>query len=157
MRNTAFAGLVFLATACSGPQATAPLPPEVEAAIAEARGMCTSMEGELLPATAEAPWTRLGDFNADGQQDFVLDYAGFQCTTAASLFCGSAGCSVEVFMSQPDGGHTRTGAGNFEEFAIVRVGDHDVIEFAEHGSEVGADAAKAQLEWREGAWARSGR
>ena len=41
------------------------------------------------------------DVNGDGRKDYILDYEKFQCDGKQS-FCGSAGCTRQVFVSRND-------------------------------------------------------
>jgi hypothetical protein len=42
-----------------------------------------------------------GDLNGDGIADWVIDEGGFDCEGAASLFSGSGGAQVVVFLGDP--------------------------------------------------------
>ena len=47
------------------------------------------------------------DLNGDGRDDFVTDLARLECAGAWSAFCGSSGCPVTAWLSEPGGGHAR--------------------------------------------------
>lgn len=55
--------------------------------------------------TAEVytPYVTEADLNGDGQTDYITDLAGLECVNAWSLFCGSAGCPVTVWLSGSGG------------------------------------------------------
>ena len=40
------------------------------------------------------------DLDGDIQQDWVLDEAGFACSTAVSLYCGTGGCMSHFFLTE---------------------------------------------------------
>jgi len=137
-------GAVLLA-ACGG-SAPAGFPPEIQARIEAERQECAAVQmGALEDVPLDA--LRTGDFNADGADDYVLDHGHFRCTESGSMYCGSAGCSFTVFMSQPGGGLEPINQGNAQEVLITRDGDRDVLDLALHGRNVGAETEYARLRW----------
>lgn len=94
--------------------AAADLPAALLAEAQESAAMCRDVggtprfQGVEVPGagmTAEvyAPYATAADLNGDGQPDYVTDLAGLECENAWSLFCGSAGCPVRVWLSGPGG------------------------------------------------------
>jgi hypothetical protein len=67
-------------------------PPQLVSIIDEARRYC---DGEFSTGP-EALVQR--DLNGDGTPDWVLASAGFRCSTAASLYCGTGGCGVDTLI-----------------------------------------------------------
>lgn len=61
------------------------------------------MPGAGRAADGTPPFITEADLNADGQPDYVTDLAGLECVNAWSLFCGSAGCPVTVWVGSPSG------------------------------------------------------
>src|SRR5690554_1913760 len=43
------------------------------------------------------------DINEDGRPDYIFNFEHYECGDMVGLFCGSAGCNLEVFASLPDG------------------------------------------------------
>jgi hypothetical protein len=80
--------------------AHAETPARVEAASSEAFGACLEAGGT---PSAGAEYLTEAELNGDGVPDFVMNLAGLNCENAASLFCGSAGCPVTVWLSGPVG------------------------------------------------------
>jgi hypothetical protein len=62
------------------------------------------------------------DINADGANDYILDYRKFVCGSDRSYFCGTAGCLTQVFVSLPDGTFTKVLDENVRDirFALVK-------------------------------------
>ena len=76
------------------------LPRPVKAAIAESRTSCRTVR--FQPGFIARP-----DVNGDGRPDYVLDYTFAQCDGDPRGFCGSLGCSAQVFASLPDGTYAK--------------------------------------------------
>lgn len=95
----------------------APLLAEAEENIALCRevGGVPRLQGLQLAGvgmTAEVyqPYVTTLDLNGDGQADHIIDLAGLECEGAWSLFCGSAGCPVAIWISGPEGLQNRWGS-----------------------------------------------
>ncbi|WP_425091370.1 hypothetical protein [Tropicimonas sp. S265A] len=84
----ALVGLLHLTTAHA--QDTWPAP--ITAKLDEARGECAAFENGELTVAWDA--VRRTDLTGDGQLDHVLDLQKLTCSSAASLYCGTGGCSV---------------------------------------------------------------
>jgi hypothetical protein len=78
------------------------LPPIVQAEIQDSKKSCEPDRATLLAGFVTAK-----DINGDGRDDYILDYAKFQCGDSASFFCGSAGCLTQVFASLPGGAYAK--------------------------------------------------
>ncbi|MGI1663300.1 hypothetical protein ACRDNQ_13750 [Palleronia sp. KMU-117] len=61
------------------------------------------MPGAGRAADGTPPFITEVDLNADGRPDYVTDLAGLECVNAWSLFCGSAGCPVTVWVGSAAG------------------------------------------------------
>jgi hypothetical protein len=66
----------------------------VEDVLAEAAADCSSFENGAFAAAPTAVSTP--DVTGDGQPDSVVDYAGFTCSTVASMWGGTGGTSLAV-------------------------------------------------------------
>jgi hypothetical protein len=58
------------------------------------------------------------DLNGDGRDDFLTDLARLECRGAWSAFCGSSGCPVTAWLSEPGGGHSRFELGRLLGFEL---------------------------------------
>jgi hypothetical protein len=67
-------------------------PPQLASIIDEARTYCDG-EFSAFPETVVQR-----DLNGDGTPDWILDSAGFRCSTAATLYCGTSGCGVDTLI-----------------------------------------------------------
>ena len=69
----------------------------------EVAGACRDLGGTV---TMEPGFERREDLDGDGREDLVIDYAAAACSEAATLNCGSGGCTVGFFLAR-DEGYTR--------------------------------------------------
>jgi hypothetical protein len=79
--------------------ATPPMPAEVTAHIEGMKDSCRQAGGE--PIEPKASFLISADLNGDGQTDWAIDEAGFNCDGAWSTFSGSGGSQVYVFAGMP--------------------------------------------------------
>lgn len=142
MRVAILAGLLALATV---PAAAQPAP--VTRLTREAMQECRGAGGtpSLKPG-----FQTTTDFNADGVEDYILDYQHLECANAWSFFCGSAGCPVVVFLSA-GAEHRGTALGHVQGWTLVE-GAPPVLELALHGAmcgggRVGADGCTVRYAW----------
>lgn len=76
------------------------LPHPVQAHLDDMESMCQQLGGRLK-GKDRALLT--ADFNQDGRSDYAIAQGAVMCTAAASLFAGSGGSNVTVFVSEPSG------------------------------------------------------
>ncbi|HEX8166586.1 MAG TPA: hypothetical protein VF601_12460 [Beijerinckiaceae bacterium] len=83
------------------PALAAEWPGPVAEAVKEREAFCAGEGGRLAdPAKA----IRRLDLDGDGQDDFILDDGRLRCSKGLPGWCGSGGCSMEVFLSGAKGG-----------------------------------------------------
>lgn len=71
------------------------------------------------------------DLDGDIRRDWVLDEAGFSCSSAASLFCGSGGCMSHFLVDK------RTFSLLNQGWEMVNIGPFRVLLADVHGSQCG--------------------
>jgi hypothetical protein len=113
MRVTA-AGLVVLVLAGPASAGSEP-PPALVEFTEEQAAFCRDLGG--TPKILESYQT-VRDLNGDGRDDFLTNLANLECDGAWSAFCGSAGCPVNAWLSEPDGGHRRFDFGYLQGFEV---------------------------------------
>lgn len=124
MRRIILAALAILAAA---PAAAQPAP--VARSTAESFQSCREVGG--TPSLKPGFETRI-DLNGDGIEDYILDYQHLECANAWSLFCGSAGCPLGVFVSA--GGEFKDESlGHVQGWELIQ-GTPPVIEVSLHGA-----------------------
>lgn len=86
--------------ALAGPGAAAEGPgrpnPWVEALLEAGRADCAAFDGTFSLAPGAVSEVRF----AEDVRGWVVDEGGFRCTTAASLWCGSGGCSLHLIAGE---------------------------------------------------------
>lgn len=140
-RPVAFALPLLLAIAGAGAETTQEPPDRI---IAEARSDCASLDGEfslLGEAVVEI------DLTGDNKPETLLDASRFSCSTSASLFCGTGGCSISVLV---DG---QTYQWLSRGWKVVEWEPHIVLLLDRHGSDCGGNNMRSCVEaltWTEG-------
>lgn len=76
------------------------LPNIVKSEIAEMTSVCRQVEGK--PRTSP-DFLLIADINGDKISDYVINPMGFNCIGAESLFSGSAGTIIEIYIGTTDG------------------------------------------------------
>ncbi|QCI63100.1 hypothetical protein [Phreatobacter stygius] len=123
--------------------ATAQAPAQVAQARAEIRRDCGA------GARFRPGFQRTADFNGDGRPDYVLDFSAVECPAAASFYCGSAGCTLMIFMSDGEA-YRRAYNDNVRGWSIAQDSGRNVLVLDLHGSACGrsgADPCRRRLSW----------
>ena len=140
-RPVAFALPLLLAISGAGAETTQE---PLDRIIAEARSDCASLDGEfslLGEAVVEI------DLTGDNEPETLLDASRFSCSTSASLFCGTGGCSISVLV---DG---QTYQWLSRGWKVVEWEPHIVLLLDRHGSDCGGNNMRSCVEaltWTEG-------
>jgi len=90
---------------------------------------CESFENGVLSMTEQT--ISLADLTGDGRSEEIVDASQFSCSTAASLFCGTGGCSITVIVNETAFDFLAKG------WKIVQWGDQPILLLTVHGSECG--------------------
>ena len=131
--------LAALLIAAAAPARAAEQPEVVAQAIDDARKQCLGDRGK--PGASNGMVT-VTDLNGDGREDWILDYARFDCKGPAPLFCGSAGCLLQIFMWQGGSDWKVVYDNNVRSWARLAIDGKPGVKFSLHGSEcnkTGAD------------------
>lgn len=81
--------LAAILGALAAPAAAEDLPAELAAKAETARLACAAIDGVFDPGWGAV---RRVDLDGDLDMDWVLNEVSFNCSTAASLYCGTGGC-----------------------------------------------------------------
>lgn len=91
--------LIFIAGLAMS-QTQKKLPIAVQKDLAEMVKMCKDVGGKPMKSP---DLLQIADLTGDGLPDFVVDQGVFNCNGAASLFSGSGGSQMSVYVGTPDG------------------------------------------------------
>ncbi|MGR3662497.1 MAG: META domain-containing protein [Paracoccaceae bacterium] len=67
----------------------------VDMILADAENECKSFENGVLSFNPDLAVSEV-DVTGNGEMDEIVDSSAFSCSSAASLFCGTGGCSLNV-------------------------------------------------------------
>ncbi len=111
----------------------------------QARKDCSSFENGVLTTTRKAI-PRI-DLTGDGVPDTIIDAHEFRCSTAASMYCGTGGCSLWVIVGDKSYAYLAKG------WKVVEWANLKVLLLEVHGSECGGTnlrkCVRAEV-WSEG-------
>ncbi|MCU9847375.1 hypothetical protein OEZ60_05095 [Defluviimonas sp. WL0024] len=132
-------------------QDLADLPPEFRDRIEAARADCAGFDNGVL----SVDWGAVSrpDLDGDFKPDWALDEYLLSCSTAASLFCGTGGCTTTFKV----GDSVMTLLNKGWDLALMNTGP--VLLAQIHGSECGGtnlNRCVVALTWDEGRWNRVG-
>lgn len=97
MNGRAWAFAAGLSASLALPGFAQSLPDILSNQIDAAKAECTSFENGTFDMPEAA--IQQVDLSGNGQaDDWVFDYSSLQCSSAASLFCGTGGCSLDLIV-----------------------------------------------------------
>ena len=132
------AAALALSCALAAPPARAQgLPPVAQAALAEQKAVCAPETVSL-----DKGFETRRDINGDGVPDIILDYGAFRCGDSVSFFCGTAGCTQQVFASLPGGGYAKVLDDNVRELTFRTIKGRPAMVLSSHGSACGRSGAE---------------
>lgn len=126
MRLLQVAAAVFAALLVSPPANAQQVPSVVQKSFAAMAKDCGADVAESGKALTSA------DLNGDGIPDWIIDAGALKCEMA-SFWCGSAGCTLNIFISH-NGGHAPVWENNAHAWKPVKIGGKPGIQFDLHGS-----------------------
>jgi hypothetical protein len=92
-------------------------PPEIrksfDAAVKECR------EADDGKVTFAADTVRTVDLTGDGRLDFIVSLENTGCSTFESVFCGTGGCSLDIYVALPDGNYRNVFSNNVRGYKIL--------------------------------------
>lgn len=152
LRFTALALLLACLPATAGPRDA--LPSEVTEGIESMEKTC-DQPAKWLPGLVSRR-----DVNADGVDDFIVDFGKLACGDSTSFFCGSGGCSIQVYASLRNRSHALVLDELVQGIRFEKVGGRPAAILSVHGSacgKVGAAACRKTLMWTGSAFEERGR
>ena len=139
---------ITLAPSITRAQPAKPWPREVQAIYDGLKQECREMGGKFVPERGR--FATQTEVTNDGQADWVLEYDAAACSIGRSMYCGTAGCHIDILAS------TRSGlrevfANNVRGWEAVQLdAKRMALVISVHGSacgSVGAEACAQTLVW----------
>ena len=129
MRSVAATLVLALLPLAVAAQDLAGLPAPLAAKVGAARQACADFENGKF----DLEWGAVTRTDLDGDlyTDWVLDESGFSCSSAASLYCGTGGCTSHFLV-----GNTLTSLLN-RGWTVATIGHRRVLLTHVHGSRCG--------------------
>jgi hypothetical protein len=110
-------------------------PRELRMVVEDARKECIAADGKEI--TLPKTFLRKADLNGDGRADYIVDFSDVVCDAAQSLYCGTGGCNLEIFVAQSDGALKSIFSGRALNYKIQPGAGTKRIRFQLHGSYCG--------------------
>ena len=108
-------------------------PDNVAAVVSQAAAECKTMGGR--PDT-EAMLT-VDDLNGDGGEDWIVDFSKLRCDGSANPFCGSGGCSLQIFLWSAGDAWKSVFDDVVQQYRLTRVQGRRGIEITSRGDACG--------------------
>lgn len=112
--------------------AKVPYPQVVEQAVDEGRRACREAGGTRL--AARPGLVRTGDLTGDGRADYVVDFREALCVERSTLFSGTGGWEVRIYVARPKGGPVQVFTGHVLDYELVKISGRREMRFRLHGS-----------------------
>ena len=146
--------VMFAVSFMARPAYTANLPPAVASYLGSLAADCYEVGG--LPEKPRPWFMLLADLNGDGIEDWIIKDDGFVCDRAASLYGGSGGSQVTVFVGLPNGDARQAFGNGAYAMKLEQHGATTTLWLAVGGRLCGQahprDMADARQCWRPIAW-----
>lgn len=112
-----------------------PYPAVVQQAIDTARQVCREAAGTGF--VAQPGFIRTGDLTGDGRLDYIMDFREARCAERLTLFSGTGGWDLEIFVARSVGGPVRVFAGRVLDYDLAKRRSRQAMRFQMHGSYCG--------------------
>ena len=113
-------------------------PDNVAALVQRAAAECRSLGGQ--PNTGAM--LSVDDLNGDGGEDWIVDFAKLRCAGAANPFCGSGGCSLQIFFWSGGSAWKSVFDDLVQQYRLTQVQGRRGIEIARRGTACGKSNAE---------------
>jgi len=114
--------------------------PQVRREVQTAENYCKEHGGK--PRT-DAGFARVLDLNADGAEDWILDFSKFHCDRSVppEPYCGSGGCSLTIFLWKQGEEWTKAFDDTVQQHRLVKRGSKFELELTLAGNMCGKSNA----------------
>jgi hypothetical protein len=105
----------------------------IRGTIDAAKAECEAMDNGEFSTTEQT--IQLADITGDGRPEEIVDAGQFACSTSASLYCGTGGCEISVFVDGKKHGFFGHG------WKVVKWGELPILLIPLHGTSCGSYGA----------------
>jgi hypothetical protein len=118
-----------------GPSHTAGYPADVMASLRYAHDECKREGGKGTRFAAGT--VRKLDLTGDGRADYIVDLRHAECVGRHDLYCGTAGCNIEILTARRSGKLRTVFSDRVREYEILPGNGARSVRFMMHGSYCG--------------------
>jgi hypothetical protein len=140
-------GLLALSAAGVAAQESAKLPPfkaidypiDIRRALSYGPDECRRQGGGKVTFAPDT--VRKLDLNGDGKDDYIISFADTRCEGALAVYCGTAGCTTDIWVTLPNGRQRMVFSDRVRAYEILPGEGVKTIRFDMHGSFCGTYGA----------------
>ena len=140
--------VLALAAGAAAAQEAAKLPPfkatdypiDIRKALSYAPDEC-KRQGGARKAVFASDTVRKIDLTGDGVDDYIISYRNTECAGRMSVYCGTAGCGLEIHVTLPNGGQRMVFSDRVWTYEILPGEGARTLRFDMHGSYCGGSGA----------------
>ena len=104
----------------------------------------TDLSGTCNSITFTNEFLQRNEITGDGLDDAVVDYRGLVCDGSSMMYCGSAGCAMNIYVQRTDGSFLKAGGMYAHALEFDRPDPKEPSFLAYlHGNECGRSGAEA--------------
>ena len=141
MRFAAIVVLLALLPLCETASAQSEMsyPSAIRDDLEQARKECADADDGKF--TFEPGAVRKVDLTGNKRADYIVNFDEFKCSTFESIFCGTGGCQLIIYVTAKDGGLRRVFSGRVRAYWISKAAGPKTITFDLHGGFCGKAGA----------------
>jgi len=110
-------------------------PREVRKSLQYAHDECRRQGGGRVTFAPDT--VRKLDLTGDGRDDYIVDLRETKCHGRLAVYCGTAGCTLDIIVARKGGGHRNVFSDRVREYEILPGEGAKTIRFMLHGSYCG--------------------
>ena len=114
-------------------------PIEVRKSLSNAVLVCRQEENGKVTFASDT--VRKIDLNGDGRDDYLVSLADTKCSTFESIFCGTGGCDLDIYVALANGAYRLVFSNRVRGYEILPGKGARTIRFDMHGGYCGTYGA----------------
>jgi hypothetical protein len=155
MSSRALLALAVLTVACGAaiaaeeatnlpPFKAANYPIEIRKALSYGPDECKRQGGRKLTFAPDT--VRKVDLTGDGVDDYIISFRDTQCEGAQAVYCGTAGCTIDIWVTLPNGRQRMIFSDRVWSYEILPGEGARTMRFGVHRSYCGSGTAECMKE-----------